>query len=223
MKRLFDILLSSLALIASSPILLLAIIGVRLTSRGPVFYNAKRIGKDCKLFHMYKFRTMVVGADKHGAITTTSDRRVTTVGRILRATKVDELPQLINILKGEMTIVGPRPEDPSFVHHYYNDLDLKLLSMPPGLTCTGQLYNYLYQANEPIPEGMTADVFYAENQLPRKLSCDMHYVKNQNLWYDIKLIFQTVIAMLRVLFGTPFPFKIPYDTEYDFSPRKYRE
>src|SRR5262245_57148433 len=120
--RLLDVSLSALGLVLLSPLLLLATLVVKCSSPGPIFYRARRVGKNGRLFDVYKFRTMVVDADSRGPrVTGSGDRRVTGMGRFLRNTKIDELPQLFNVLKGDMSLVGPRPEDPHIVKSYSRD------------------------------------------------------------------------------------------------------
>src|SRR5580765_2430484 len=166
-KRLLDIVVTACALTAAAPLLLVAAVGIRLTSPGPVLYRAQRIGRDRRRpyanlclgayqperrragyggreFTMYKFRTMHVSADPGSSITARNDSRVFPFGAWLRATKIDELPQLINIIRGDMTLVGPRPEAPDIVRNHYTPDDLSTLQTLPGLTSPGSLYYYTH-------------------------------------------------------------------------------
>ena len=124
--------------------MLVSAIGVKITSPGPIFYRAKRMGKDGMIYEMYKFRTMHIGADKLGAITAEKDKRVFPLGDILRRAKIDELPQLLNIMKGDMAIVGPRPEDPQIVQEYYTKEQWQTLNCMPGLASPGSIFNYTH-------------------------------------------------------------------------------
>ena len=134
MKRLFDIFFSLLTLIVMSPILLIIAITIKLTSAGPIFYCSKRVGEKGKLFDLIKFRSMVVDAPQKGPnITRNGDNRITNIGKILRKYKLDELPQFFNVLKGDMSIVGPRPEVPAYVARYSPE-QLQVLCVKPGIT-----------------------------------------------------------------------------------------
>lgn len=175
MKRLFDILLSSFGLILSSPLWLLFSLAIKLEDRGPIFYTQERVGKGGRVFKVLKFRSMVPDAEKHtGAVwATENDPRVTKVGRILRATAMDELPQLWNIFKGDMSFVGPRAERPELVSNFAKDVpnfNSRLL-VRPGLTGLAQIYGR-YDTN---PKD--------------KLRYDILYIKNQSFFLDLKLIF----------------------------------
>ena len=133
-KRTFDLAFAIIALLLLSPIFLLGSLLAKSQSKGPVFYKAKRVGKDEAVFEMYKFRTMVVNADTlGGSLTTYRDTRITPIGRFLRWTKLDELPNLINVIKGEMSLIGPRPEAPDYVK-YYTEVQKQVLQVKPGMT-----------------------------------------------------------------------------------------
>ena len=138
-QRFFDAMLSGLGLIILSPVLICLAAWIVLDSRGPVFYRAKRVGRYGSPFELYKFRSMVINADRQGpGITVAQDRRVTRAGRFLRRTKLDELPQLINVLNGDMSLVGPRPEDPRYVA-LYNDQQRQIFNVRPGITSAASL------------------------------------------------------------------------------------
>src|SRR4030042_5539903 len=139
MKRLFDFSSALIGLIVLSPLLLITSVVIKLTSPGPIFHRGERVGLDGRLFYLYKFRTMVADAASMGpGITAQNDQRVTRTGRFLRATKIDELPQLINVLKGDMSLVGPRPEDPRYVEQYTPD-EKQILKVRPGITSAASL------------------------------------------------------------------------------------
>ena len=189
MKRLFDIFASALGLIALSPLLLLIAAGVKLQDGGPVLFSGKRVGKDGRIFRLYKFRSMVTGADRTGAgVTVSGDKRITKLGRLLRNTKLDELPQLLNVLKGDMSFVGPRPEDPRYVAKY-TDEQRQLLNIPPGITSPASL---TYRSEESLLAGENSLDLYDKVILPRKLLIELGYLRRRSLWSDIDLILQTL-------------------------------
>ena len=193
-KRFFDILFSLLGLILLSPVFLVCAVLTKCQSPGPVFYRSQRVGQYGELFAMYKFRTMIVNAATFGgSLTTYRDPRITPIGNFLRRTKLDELPQLINVLKGEMSLIGPRPETPNYVE-YYTEEQRKVLSVRPGITGPAQLEN----RNEELKLKGQADpeAYYINHLLPEKLNIDLHYVANRSLAFDMKIILQTVWAVV---------------------------
>jgi len=191
-KRLFDMVVSGAALVALSPVLGGLALGVKLSSPGPVFYQATRVGRGGKLIKVYKFRSMVTGADKTGpGVTTAGDARVTPLGRILRRYKLDELPQLINVLRGEMSLVGPRPEDPRYVALYTPEQRL-VLQVAPGITSPASLY---YRDEEALLHGQDWETQYIQQIMPAKLAIDLDYVKNANLGQDMLIIWKTFQSM----------------------------
>jgi len=193
-KRTMDVLFSLGGLIVLSPLLLIIAAAVALSSPGGVFYRAERVGKDGKLFRLYKFRSMVAGADKVGpAITIAGDARVTPVGKFLRKTKLDELPQLINVLKGEMSLVGPRPESPKYVA-LYTDEQRAVLRVRPGIT---SLASIRYRDEESLLHGADWETLYIEKIMPEKLAIDLEYIASANPWKDLQIILQTFGAILR--------------------------
>lgn len=208
-KGIFDRLLALIALFFLSPIMLVAAIGIKLSSDGPVFYKTKRMGKDMQPFTIYKFRSMYVGADKSGAITGRNDSRIFPWGEFLRKTKIDELPQLLNIILGTMSIVGPRPEDISIVEKYYTEEEKKTLAVLPGLACPGSIFNYTH-GDEYLKDDDT-DEAYVNNFLHIKLALDLYYLDNWNLLYDVEIIARTIIAILN---NYVFKKKIDYPKEY---------
>ena len=194
MKRLFDILVSGIGLFFLTPVLALTALAVRLSSRGPVLFRQERLGRGMKPFRIYKFRTMVVGAERLGpGVTSAADGRVTRVGRFLRHAKLDELPQLLNVLKGDMSLVGPRPELPHFVRLYEEDFR-EVLRVRPGITDIASI-TYRDESDqlgrEADPEG-----HYVKRILPDKLRLSKRYVERASLPYDLKLLFQTVLLLI---------------------------
>ena len=199
-RRLFDIGAATVALIVLSPLMLLVALAIRLSSAGPVIFRAPRVGRRGKPFLMFKFRTMVVGAgDSGSAITGSHDPRVYPLGRWLRRSKIDELPQLINVLRGEMAIVGPRPEDPRVVDNWYRPQDRLTLEVRPGLASPGSLYNFTH--GETQLAGPDAQAMYIERVLPVKLALDVVYFRRASLGYDLQIVFRTVFVIAAAMLG----------------------
>ncbi|MCL4117576.1 UNVERIFIED_CONTAM: hypothetical protein GTU68_014616 [Idotea baltica] len=198
-KRLFDIVGAVLGLLIATPIVAIAAAGIWLTSRGPIFYQAQRVGRFGRGFKMYKLRSMHVAADSGSAITAEADPRVFPVGRCIRATKIDELPQLWNVLIGQMSIVGPRPEDPGIVADHYTQIDRETLLVRPGLTSPGSIYNYTH--GETLIDSSAPERCYVDRLLPIKLSMERVYVRKTSLGYDLSLIARTVWVLLRKATG----------------------
>ena len=193
-KRLFDFLAASVSLLALSPILILVGLVVKLNSSGPVLYRSTRVGKAGKPFHMFKFRTMVANADRLGpGITVGGDRRITPVGRFLRRTKLDELPQLINVVKGEMSLVGPRPEDPRYVALYTHE-QRQILKVQPGITGAAAL---AYRHEEQMLVGPDWERVYCAEVMPAKLEADLAYLSRRTFWSDVGLVVQTILVLFR--------------------------
>ena len=188
-KRAFDVLFGTVGFVLLSPCFLLGCVLAKLQSAGPVFYKAKRVGKDEVLFEMYKFRTMVVNADKIGcSLTTYRDARITRIGRFLRWTKLDELPNLINVIRGEMSLVGPRPEAPIYVQHY-TSAQKQVLQVKPGMTGPSQLANR-HEA-EKLKARANPEHYYITELMPKKLAVDLHYVATQSLAADLGWLLKT--------------------------------
>jgi lipopolysaccharide/colanic/teichoic acid biosynthesis glycosyltransferase len=194
MKRILDFVVTALGLIVGSPLLLLLCLLIKLSDNGPIFYRANRIGKSGVTFAVYKFRTMIVDADKIGpAVTASGDSRVTPIGAFLRRTKLDELPQLLNVLSGEMSLVGPRPEDPRYVS-LYTPAQRQILDFVPGITSAASL---AYRHEEQMLTGDDWETVYQQKVMPEKIAIDLAYMGSANVITDLKLIFQTVFAMAR--------------------------
>ena len=191
--RLLDVVASGAGLVLLSPVFLMIALLIRLTSPGPVIYQATRTGKDGLLFQLYKFRSMVAEADKTGpAITTAEDRRVTTIGGFLRKTKLDELPQLANVFRGEMSLIGPRPEDPRYVA-YYTPEQRQVLRVRPGITGAASLR---YRTESALLTGSDWEKIYVERIMPEKLAIELTYLQQRNLLTDVRLIIVTVLSLL---------------------------
>jgi lipopolysaccharide/colanic/teichoic acid biosynthesis glycosyltransferase len=197
-RRLFDRALAALALLVLWPILLAAASAVRLSSPGPILYRARRVGRGGTEFELYKFRTMHVTRETGARITAPADARVFRVGRWLRASKLDELPQLVNVLKGDMAIIGPRPEDPEIVRRCYGRDGWVTLSVAPGLASPGSIYNYTH--GDRYLEG-DSELAYVERLLPVKLALDRVYVEHASFGYDLRLIGRTLFVLVARLFG----------------------
>ena len=198
-RRLVDILLALFLLCATSPLFVLAALGIRLSSSGPILFRATRIGLHGEPFTLHKFRTMSVHTLGSGpAITGRHDARVFPFGALLRRTKVDELPQLIDVLRGKMAIVGPRPENPEIVARYYNERQRQTLAARPGMTSPGALFNYTH-GDDYLGEDVERD--YIRRLLPVKLELELVYVQNQSWRYDIWIMLRTIATIARILVG----------------------
>lgn len=209
-KRFFDVFLSFLALVVLSPFMLIAAVGVKVSSKGPIFYKAKRMGKDMKTFEVYKFRTMRIDADKAGSITATNDSRIFPFGNLLRKLKIDELPQLLNIIQGTMSIIGPRPESVDIVEQYYSGEQKRTLDMLPGLASPGSVFNFTHSEKYLGEENAEED--YVKKLMPVKLALDQYYVDHFSIGYDIEVICRTVVVIICQLFGK---------TEFEY-PKEYK-
>ncbi len=189
-KRLFDIIASFIGLILLSPLLLLIGVWIKMSSQGPLFYTQKRVGKDFKEFDIYKFRSMVEGADKIGpSVTSGDDARITEVGRFIRKTKIDELPQLLNVLKGDMSLVGPRPEVMKFVEKQ-KDAYRKILRVRPGITDNAAIE--FRDEEEIMNQYADKEKAYLEIILPVKIKLYYNYIDTITFGNDIKLILKTL-------------------------------
>ena len=184
-KRCFDLLFAVLFLIIFSPIYLLTIIIIKIVSPGPAIYKAMRVGKDGKLFKCYKFRSMRVDSGKVRLTTLENDDRIFPFGKFMRKTKIDEMPQVINILKGEMSVVGPRPEDQENAEKVYVGEFKHIMEVKPGLTSTASLYDYTHG------ELFEDEESYETIFMPKKLKLELYYVNHKSLWYDLWLILKT--------------------------------
>ena len=205
-KRISDIFLCSIALIVLLPVLFFAAIGVYVSSPGPIIYKANRIGQNGKPFVMYKFRSMHLNNEKGHMITLRNDNRIFPFGRFLRKTKIDELPQIINILQGSMSIVGWRPEDEENVKKVFVGKYMEILKSKPGLTSPGSLFDYTHGEN------YENESEYEKEFLSKKMDLELYYVKRKSLFYDARLILRTIKVILQVLFGKE-NFDVPEELE----------
>ncbi len=195
MKRLFDLISSILVLVLCSPLFLIIALTIVVNSKGGVFYKQARVGKDAKIFYLYKFRSMKVGADKKGLITTNNkEDRITAVGRFLRKYKLDELPQLINIIFNEMSVVGPRPEVEQYVN-LYTEEQKKVLSVKPGLTDLASLA-YINES-EILSRVENPHQVYIDEIMPKKLALNLEYIERQSFLLDLKIILKTLGKIIR--------------------------
>lgn len=193
-KRAFDVVVSLMFIILAIPLWILAAIAIKLDSKGPVFYCAKRVGQGEELFTLYKFRTMVGdGSCQNVGITTSDDPRRTRVGRVLRRMKIDEMPQLINVIKGQMSIVGPRPEDPRYVAHYTTE-QRRVLRVRPGLASPAFI-KYRHEEEHLTLAGEELETLYLTRILPDKLRMDLEYVENQSFICDLRVLAQAAVSL----------------------------
>lgn len=195
-KRLFDITFSLIGLIIFLPLMLVLAIIIKITSPGPVFYRGERIGKNGKPFRIFKFRTMVVGADKMGGPSTAADDpRLTKIGLFLKKYKLDELPQLIDVLLGRMSLVGPRPEVKMYVDMMTPEEKSIILSVKPGITDLASLWDF-HEA-EILKGSSDPEKTYREKIRPTKIKLQIKYIKTRSFWLDLKIIFQTIAKIFK--------------------------
>lgn len=193
-QRAFDVVAAAVGLVVSSPVWLAAAVAVKATSPGPVFHRARRVGRDGVPFTLYKFRSMRTGAHTMGpGITVAGDSRITKIGKVLRGTKLDELPQLLNVLKGEMSVVGPRPEDPRYVEQY-TDAQREVLRWRPGITSPASVR---YRDEEAVLAAIGGDLEAAYlTHMADKIDTDLAYFRHRSLVGDLRLIAQTAAAIV---------------------------
>lgn len=189
-KRIFDLTVSITGFAILSPFYIAIAILIKISDGGPVFFRASRVGQFGKTFKMYKFRSMIVDAEKKGpSSASSSDSRITGIGKILRKYKLDELPQLINVVRGEMSIVGPRPEEKRFTD-MFNDTEKKILTVKPGITDWASLWNS--NEGELLEGSNDPDKIYMEQIRPKKIQLQMEYVDDRNFLIDLKIFLLTV-------------------------------
>lgn len=194
-KRLFDIIFSFFWLIILSPVLFFVAFLIKLDSPGPIFYRPERVGKDGKKFKVFKFRTMIKDAEKKGGPSTAfEDFRLTKMGKSLRRYKIDELPQLINIVKGEMSVVGPRPQVEEYTSKYTEEQKI-ILSVKPGLTDYASIE---FINLDKILGNENVDEKYKREIEPRKNYLRMKYAKEHSFWIDLKVIYLTVLKLIQL-------------------------
>jgi lipopolysaccharide/colanic/teichoic acid biosynthesis glycosyltransferase len=212
--RLIDRVIAAASLVPAAPVCLAAAAGIWLADGRPVLYAGRRVGVNGRVFTMWKLRTMrnggcassSNGSANGGAITGEDDARVFAFGSLLRRWKIDELPQLVNVLRGEMAIVGPRPEDPAIVDACYGPLAWETLTVPPGLASPGSIYNFTHgeqlflrdasNTANAANAAATADAAYAHHLLPRKLALDLVYVRDASIRYDVRIILRAAACIV---------------------------
>jgi lipopolysaccharide/colanic/teichoic acid biosynthesis glycosyltransferase len=198
MKRAFDIVFALLVLMCASPILLVSAIGILLSSPGPMIHVAQRVGKNGALFRMLKFRTMHIRPGG-AVITSSSDPRVFPFGAFLRKTKIDEIPQFINVLRGQMSVVGPRPEDPKIVELHYSTWMKETLRVAPGITSAGSIFYYAH--GEDLISNDDPESSYVEKLLPPKLAIERAYMDRSWFLTDLHYVMLTIASVVGKLAG----------------------
>lgn len=192
-KRIFDILFSLVVLILLLPVFILISISVLIDDGWPIFYTQERVGKNFRLFKLIKFRTMYKNADKKGLLTTsTRDARITRMGYYLRKYKLDELPQFINVLMGDMSVVGPRPEVKKYVD-LYTEQQRKVLSIKPGITDEASL-KYIDESAL-LEQSENPEETYIQKIMPEKLAINLQYLEKQRFFYDLSIVVKTFTKM----------------------------
>ncbi|MGK7944885.1 MAG: sugar transferase [Microcystaceae cyanobacterium] len=194
-KRLFDIVVAFLGLMVLLPVLIPIAIWIKLDSPGSIFFRQVRVGKEGKEFEIFKFRTMVSDAEKKGKLLTVGeDPRITRSGHFLRKYKLDELPQLLNVLRGQMSFVGPRPEVPRYVS-LYSEQQRQVLAVRPGITDLASIQ--FRNENDLLASVNDPENYYIETIMPHKLSLNMTYISQANLWNDLKIIVTTLFKIVK--------------------------
>jgi lipopolysaccharide/colanic/teichoic acid biosynthesis glycosyltransferase len=200
-KRIFDVFFSVLGIIFIFPLLVIIAVIILLDSKGWFIYKQVRVGLNNTQFNLFKFRTMKIGADKGSLLTIgNQDERITRFGNFLRKYKLDELPQLFNILIGDMSFVGPRPEVSKYVA-LYNQVQLRILTVKPGLTDWASI-DYIDEA-QLLARAKNPEAFYVEYIIPQKIAQNLRYIEHNNLWIDLKIILLTIKSILSKLFSKP--------------------
>ena len=194
-KRVFDFILALILLIVLSPIMLVIALAIKLTDRGPIFYRQVRVTQYGKEFRIFKFRTMVMNADKIGSqVTVGDDPRITKVGKKIRKLRLDEIPQLLNVLSGEMSFVGTRPEVVKYVEEYSNEM-LATLLLPAGITSEASIE---FKDEDKILDGVdNVDRVYVQDVLPIKMVFNVEYIKDVSIWNDFSLMINTALAVIK--------------------------
>ena len=198
-KRVFDVSVALITLVVTLPFLLVVAIGIAMSSPGPIFYKARRVGKRGKVFLMFKFRTMYVDSDRASVITSPGDFRIFRFGLWLRRLKIDEILQFWNILIGDMSLVGPRPEDPKIVERDYKDWMHETLLVLPGVTGPGSVYGYIY--GDALLDLSDPEGSYTRNLLPPKLALERAYMERAGFISDFGYILLTAIAIIASILG----------------------
>ena len=196
LKRVFDIVASFCGIVILFPLIIIVSILIKITSKGPVLFKQVRVTKNGKLFKIYKFRTMRENSEGNKQITVGKDNRITGIGHILRKTKLDELPQLFNVLKGEMSLVGPRPEVPKYVE-LYTDEQREILKVPAGITDYASIY--FSNESELLGEVENPEEFYIKKIMPYKIELNKKYINEIGIMTDIKIIILTILKILGLI------------------------
>lgn len=195
MKRLFDVIASGCGLLVLSPVFIIVAIWIRLDSEGPVFYRQVRVGRYNKDFRIFKFRSMRIGSDKGSLVTIGGrDPRITRSGYFIRKFKIDELPQLINVFIGDMSLVGPRPEVRHYVD-YWTSEQMRVLDVRPGITDPASIR--FRNENELLAKAEDPEKYYIDVIMQEKIKLYLEYVDNASFWYDIRLIFMTFWVIIK--------------------------
>lgn len=195
LKRCFDLLFAVSFLVVFSPVYIISWLIIKIVSPGPAIYKAERVGKDGKLFKCYKFRSMRVDSGKVRLTTLENDDRIFPFGKLIRKAKIDEMPQVVNILKGEMSVVGPRPEDKENADKVYVGDFVHILDVKPGLTSTASLYDYTHG------ELFEDEESYEREFMPKKLKLELYYVNHASFGYDIFLVLKTGLLIIQKTCG----------------------
>jgi lipopolysaccharide/colanic/teichoic acid biosynthesis glycosyltransferase len=198
MKRLFDVMVAGFCLLLFSPVLALVASAIAITDAGPIIYRHQRVGRNGVPFYILKFRTMRQVSSIQTDLTYRHDPRVTPLGRILRACKIDEIPQFVNVLRGDMSLVGPRPESPRYVQHYTPRMR-EALAVRPGITGPASV---LYSHQEQLLPAKNVDEYYVTVLMPQKMEINLYYVQHQSFWLDMKILRLTVIALFKPIPAT---------------------
>ena len=194
-NRAFDILFSLFAILISSPIIILAALIIKIENfNAPIIFQQQRGGLNQSYFYIFKFRTMTSNADKKGEITVGNDSRITKPGKWIRKFKIDELPQFFNVLKGDMSVVGPRPEVAKYIA-LYNSEQLKVLSVKPGITDYASIV--YFDENQLLGESEDPEKTYIEVIMPNKLKLNLKYIEEKSLYVDLKIIFSTLFKIFK--------------------------
>jgi lipopolysaccharide/colanic/teichoic acid biosynthesis glycosyltransferase len=192
MKRTFDVVVAAVLLLLTLPLMLIIACAIRVSSPGPTVFRAVRVGRGGHEFMMYKFRSMRLHVKAASDLTVHRDPRITGIGRFLRATKLDELPQVINVLRGDMSIIGPRPESPRYVALYTPE-QRQVLNVRPGITGPAQL---AFPHYEKVLKGDDPEQFFIKYVLPVKVAINIQYVKHQSFWGDMRILLRTCLAIV---------------------------
>ncbi len=195
LKRITDIIFSLIILIILLPFFFIIALFIVLDSHGGIFYKQVRVGKNGHEFLLFKFRTMYPNSEKQGLLTVGKDERITRMGKFLRKYKIDELPQFFNVLLGDMSLVGPRPEVPRYVK-MYNEEQLKVLSVKPGITDYASLV--YYDENKKLSEAENPEEYYITTVMPHKLQLSLQYIQQQSFFLDLSILFKTFLRILGI-------------------------